>query len=89
MTVKDFSPTSSFFIPEGKVENFGTFPGSDFPPQKFFWENLSIWGIGAFNGRAPGSWHQGSLRDRVHGNLAHHGGVSEQRLGLYLLMLHL
>ena len=49
-TIKDFFPASSLFIPRGKVENFGTFPDSDFPPKTVFWQILSAWRTEAFSG---------------------------------------
>ena len=51
-TAKGFCPPSIFFILKGRgeVENFGTLPGSDFPPKKVFWEKLSTEAIGAFSG---------------------------------------
>lgn len=38
----------SHSIPWGKVENFGTFPGLDFPLKEIFWENLLTCGMAAF-----------------------------------------
>lgn len=65
----------------GKVDNFGTFPGSDFPPKKVFWESLSISGLVPSVVRVPGSWHW-AREGQIPGHLAHRVGESEKGLGL-------